>query len=210
MAKIYFKKDNFYGNEPIEIDTDHFTPSNILLANIDSVKKESYLDDNVSNESIRVAMLYVQDTVVEKITGTCLMNQLKLLISNGLIDDDCFIWYRRLLDEYLFQLIVNGIESDLAPNLTFKERNQGIVRNNDTNLQYPMLDEIKYIKGNYDKKMNFYINRAVKWLKCNSCEFCELCGCYGCCDCNEAPFRKPYAFGMNLDVVHNNNRRFKG
>jgi len=211
MAKIYFTKKGFYdGPEPIEIEMDHFDPTNVLLANIESVKKESYLDDNVSSENIRVAMLYVQDAIIERITGSCLMNQLKVLIFNGLIDDPCFVWYRRLLDEYLFQTIVNGIQADLAPHLTFKERNQGVIRNNDPSLQYPILNEVKYIKANYEKRMNFYINRSVKWLKCNKKCFRELCGCYGCCECETAPFNKPYSFGMNLDIVYNNNKAFRG
>lgn len=204
MSKIIFYRE--VDNEPVEIDNTDFVPSNILLAAIESVKKESYLDDNISNENIRTAMLFIQDSIVERVTGSCLMNQLKQLIGFDLIDEDEFLWYRQLLDEYLFKIICQGVQSDLASHLTFKERNQGIVRNNDINLSYPILDEVKYIKGQYDRKLDFYINRSVKWLSCNSEHFKELCGSYGCCDCETAPYNKPYSVGVNLNIERNNNK----
>lgn len=188
-------------------DNTNFVPANVLLANIETVKKESYIDQNVDSESIRVAMIFIQDYIIEHVTGTCLMNQLKYLVCCNLIDDPVFCWYRQLLDEYIFKIIVHGVMSDLAPNRTFKERNQGIIRNNDPNLSYPILNEVKYIKGQYDRKLDFYINRAVNWIRCNKEHFDELCGCSCVCDCGKAPFNKPYSIGINLDIVYNNNRR---
>lgn len=182
-----------------------FTPQNILLADIETLKRESYLDDNVSSEVIRTAMLFVQDSIVERVTGSCLMNQIKLLIDHCEIDERRYRWYKELLDSYLFQIIVYGIQSDLTTHLTFKERNQGVIRNNDTNVQYPVLSDIKHVERKYNTKLDFYINRAVNWLRCNKEHFCELCGCCCCCDCNTAPFNKPYRVGINLDIVSDNN-----
>ncbi|MCD8079640.1 MAG: hypothetical protein LUF04_04265 [Bacteroides sp.] len=184
-------------------DHTHFTPNNILLAEIETIKRESYLDDNVSNESIRTAMVYIQDTIVERVTGSCLMNQLKILIDCGEINARDFFRYNQLLDAYIFPILVNGVQSELTIHLTFKERNQGVVRNNDTELQYPALNEIKHVENKYRMKTDFYINRAVKWLRSNSCHFAELCGYCFCCDCDAAPFNTPYHIGINLKTHSN-------
>lgn len=190
---IGFDPDKIFG----EKDKPLFVPDNVLLTNIEELKKESYLDDNVSNESIRHAIIFVQDSIAEKVTGTCLMNQLKCLIAECKIDDDPhYAWYRRLLYTYIFPILANGVQSELAIKLTLKERNQGVIRNNDAeHLQYPGLADVKAMKSDYDRNTDFYINRAIKFLRCNSKHFCELCGCDCRCDCNEAPFQMPYSTG---------------
>lgn len=175
----------------------HFVPDNVLLASIEEIKKESYLDDNVSNEAIRHALIFVQDSIAELVTGTCLMNQLKCLIADCRITDKCYVWYKRLLDTYLFPILANGVQSELAVKLTLKERNQGVVRNSDTeHLQYPGVSDIKYMKQDYNRNTDFYITRAIKFLRCNHRCFRELCGCDCLCDCNEAPFQRPYSIGV--------------
>lgn len=185
-----------------------FIPHKVWLASTKDIKEESYLDENVSDKDIQVALTDVQNMIIEKVTGSCLMNQLKILICEGDIKCKCCMWYRELLDTYLFPIMVYGVQAELAAHLTFKERNQGIVRNNDTeHLQYPVLNDIKYIKSQYETKRDFYITRAVKWLKCNCCHFNELCCCF-CCDCETAPFQLPYAIGIQFEKVFNNKTGF--
>lgn len=186
----------------INSDRSCFSSVDILLADIETIKRESYLDDNVSNEAIRTAMIYIQDTIVERVTGSCLMDQLKYLIHCGEIGRDYCQWYRKLLDEYIFPILVWGVQSELATHLTFKERNQGVIRNNDTNLQYPVLNEVKHVEQKYNKKTDFYINKAVNWLKCNCCHLSELCCCF-CCGCKTAPFNTPFHIGIPLGKVSN-------
>lgn len=184
--------------------------SNILLADPEQLKEESYLDKNVENSDIRTAMLFIQDYIVDRVTGTCLLNKLKYLICTDQINCDRYRWYAKLLNEYIFPLLAYGVQSELAPNLTLKERNQGIIRNNDPNLQYPGLDDVRYIKSQHDTKKDFYVNRAVKFLKCNRERFKDLCGC-DClcctCDCNTAPFSDvPYSTPFSLNITVNNSR----
>jgi len=181
--------------------------SNVLLADIEQLKEESYLDKNVDNRNIRTAMMYVQDYIVDHVTGSCLLDQIKYLICNNKIKCDCYRWYKKLLDEHIFPILTYGIQAELAPHLTLKERNEGIIRNSDQNLQYPVLSEVNYIKGQYSNKLDFYVVRAVKFLKCNRKRFIELCGCGCLCDCETAPFADiPYTSSLSLNATFNNNR----
>lgn len=185
-----------------------FNPHKVWLAACSDIKAESYLDENVSDKQIQVAMTDVQYMIIEKVTGSCLMNQLKMLICDGSIKCGCAGKYRELLDVYLFPIISYGVQAELAAHLTYKERNQGVIRNNDTqHLQYPILNDIKYIKSQYEVKRDFYITRAVKWLKCNKDCFCELCAC-GCCDCETAPFQLPYSTPIEFETKFDNRTGF--
>lgn len=202
------KKEKQWHDIKRHVDEIEFIPHKVWLASTEDIKAESYLDENVSDKMIQVALTDVQNMIVEKVTGSCVMNQLKFLICDEAINCKCSIWYRKLLNEYLFPIMVYGVQAELAPHLTFKERNQGIVRNNDTeHLQYPVLNDIKYIKIQFETKRDFYITRAVKWIKCNCCHFGELCCCF-CCDCGTAPFQLPYSIGIEFETKYDNKLGF--
>lgn len=183
------------------LDHSGFNPVNILLANIEELKKESFMDENLSPEQIRPAVVYAQDVIVERITGDCLLNQLKLLIYHKALNQYNYRMYRRLLDEYLFPVIQYAVQFKLVPHTTFKLRNQGIIRSNDSeHVQYPGLSDVKYIQSELEASMDFYVNRAIKWLRCNRECFCELCGCQCDCDCGTAPFQEQYSVSLNIGI----------
>lgn len=190
---------------------DDFCPDNILLADIDLIKKESYLDANVSSESIRHALIFVQDSIAELVTGSCLLEQLKRLVCTDEIYNPYYSMYRRLLDSYLFPILVNGVQAELASKLSFQERNHGIVRHNDNqHLSYPGVSDIKYIRQDYNRNTDFYITRAIRFIKCNRSCFCELCCCSYGCDCSHAPFQRAYSIGINLEVLSENRSSYTG
>lgn len=182
-----------------EIKTGDFVPYRVLLGNVEKIKKESSLDDNTSADDIRNSMMYVQDIIVEKVTGECLMNQLKLIIHSCVIENPYYKWYKRLLDDFILPMIIFGVKADLSIENTLQIRNQGVTRNYDSqHLQYPGLSDVKYAEQRQNYKLDFYINRAVKFLQCNRHHYKELCGC-GCpCGCETAPFQRNYHTPINL------------
>lgn len=184
-----------------ELKTGNFVPYRVLLANVERIKKESSLDDNTSDDDIRNSMMYVQDIIVEKVTGSCLMDQLKLIIDKCVVNQPQYKWYKRLLDDFILPMLIYGVKADLSIENTLQIRNQGVVRNNDTqHLQYPALSDVKYAEQRQNYKLDFYIDRAVKFLWCNRHCFRELCGC-GCpCGCDTAPYQRPYHTPLNLSV----------
>jgi hypothetical protein len=198
MAKTNFSNNGYTIVKPIDVSD--FNPVNILLATPEEIKKEGFLDENVSNDQIRSAIVYAQDAIIERVTGDCLMNQIKLLICSDAISQSNYLNYRRLLDEYLFPIVNYAVQHTMVPHLTLKIRNQGVVMHNDNeHVRYPGLMDVKYIQSELEHKMDFYVNRAVKFLYCNKDCFCELCGCYGACGCGVAPFQRQFSVSINLD-----------
>lgn len=182
-----------------DLPLEDFIPSKVLLSTTSRIKKESTLDDNLSDDDIRTSMVYIQDLIVRRVTGSCLMNQLKLLIHHCQIEYPMYQWYKRLLDDYLFPILVYGVKSDLSLESTLRIRNQGVVRGNDgEHLQYPSLADVKLLEQRQNYKMDLYIDQAIEFLRCNSCHFCELCG-WGCpCDCGTAPFHRDYHIPFSI------------
>lgn len=175
--------------------------SDILLVNINKLKADSYLDANVDNNAIRVAMLFMQDEVIERVTGSILFDKIKSLIPNSCIDRPCYCCYKTLLDDYLFPIFVWGVQAELSIPKSYKLRNAGLVQQTGDNIQQSQLADIKYTNSYYKNKMDFYIERAIKYLKCNLECFPEVNGC-GCSWCVDSAFGKqPTNSRLNLNIV---------
>lgn len=159
-----------------------FRYSNQLFTDVKRLKKESYLDDNVNENDIRVAIKAIQDIIIERITGTCLADKLKELICKDEVYCKGNELYKTLLVDYLFNIFVYGVPLELNIPLSYKTRNAGQIRNNDDSLTQSPLNDIKYTNEWYKFKMNFYIDRAMNFIRCNySCipeaQCCSPCGC---------------------------------
>lgn len=187
-----------------------FIPAKVLLSNTARIKKESTLDDNMSDDDIRASMIYIQDLIVQRVTGSCLMNQLKLIVFHCQMDSPLYQWYKHLLDNYIFPILVYGVKADLTVEATLKIRNQGVVRNNDNeHLQYPGISDVKFLEQRQNYKLDLYINQAVEFLQCNKCHFRELCGC-GCpCGCDTAPFHRDYHLPLSISPYPQKHEPYK-
>lgn len=179
---------------------DYIPDKNVLLVNIGRLKKESYIDSNVNEKTLRTAIKYIQDSIVERVIGTCLFDKLKELICEDEICTPLFQYYKILLDDYLLPIFIHGVEAEISIPLSFKNRNAGTVRNVSDELIQATLDDIKYLNQFYNNKKDFYIKRAIDFLKCHRKEFPEL----KCCECPwyvQRPFNKDYSVPINLNIV---------
>lgn len=153
----------------------------VLLVSIDSLKSDSYLDSNTQDNNIRIAALYVQDTIIQKVTGTCLFNALKEMVCTGVVYNPAVKkQYKELLDDFLYPIFIYGVQAELAIPLTYKESNAGVKTTSDPDLSNPSINEVAYNQKYYQNRMDFYVDKAIKWLCCNHDCFPELCGCECC------------------------------
>jgi hypothetical protein len=152
--------------------------SNILFASEERIKRDSYLDANVEPDKIRTAMICIQDMIIDRVLGDCLADRVRELICTGEIGNAENEIYKVLLDDYLFKIFVYGVPMELGIPATFKDRNAGRVKAVDgEHYQSSALQEVKYVNEWYKTKVDYYINRAVKFIECNR-------GCFGCApDC---------------------------
>lgn len=178
------------------------------------IKTESYLDSNVSDDAIRVALLYIQDLIIERVLGTCLTDQLRELICSGQISDNRYRYYKELLDSYLYPIFSYGVQAELPIPLGFKNRNQGMVQPQGDSFEQTALADIQYISKFYRNRMDFYMKRAMDFVLCNRHHFRELCCCGGgCCNCTQQPFNQDYDTGIFIEPTNREvlrSRRFTG
>lgn len=166
----------------------------VLLVNIETLKRDSYIDANVHNDTIRTAVGFVQDSIIENVIGTCLFNKLKELIATNEICDPENACYKELLDNYLFKIFQYAVKADLAIPLAMKERNAGIIRANDETFTQVSLKDINLYKNEFESKAAFYQKRAIDFLRCNKECFGNICSCGGCCK------RAPYNIRLNTPL----------
>lgn len=171
-----------------------------LIVNIEKLKNDSYLDKNVTNNDIRIAALLIQDEVIEHVIGTCLFDCIKRMIIECDIEKPCNHIYKELLDEFLFPIFTYAVMAELSIPKSFKVRNAGTVQQQSENITQAGLSDIKYLNHYYKNKADFYINRAIKYLKCNKDCFPELC-CCECSWCADKPFSKQPMTPLNLKPV---------
>lgn len=156
--------------------------NNVLLVDPNRLKKESYLDMNVADDMLRIAIVDLQNFLVERVTGSCLFETLREMVCDKSIYDDANQLYARLLDEYIFPIFAYGVPAELNIPLSFKTRNAGVIRGNTDDKTNADMDDVKHLNSYYRNKMDFYVNRAVDFLVCHYDEFPELknCGCGWC------------------------------
>ncbi len=171
-----------------------------LLINIERLKNESYLDKNVSNNDIRVALLFIQDEIIEHLIGTALLDCIQAMIVDGSIDCREHSLYKQLLDDFLFPVFVYAVQAEISIPKSFKIRNTGTLQQVDSHIRQVSLSDIKYLNKYYRNKADFYIRRALKFLQCNKHCFPELrSGDHSWC--HDRAFSIQPATSLNLHLV---------
>lgn len=180
------------------------------MISVNKVKKDSYIDDNVQDDKIRIAIEFMQDSIIEKVIGTALYDTLCDFIVSGEdeVPDDtgCSCKLTQLLDDYLAPIFLYGVQAELTLPLSYKERNIGVFQAGDDKVQPSGMSDIIKMSKHYTTKMDFYITRCIKFLKCNIDCFPEIKGC-GCSWCEEQFNTKQPSTGLNLDFTPEQSRR---
>lgn len=181
---------------------------NALLISPDTLKADSHLDENINDKDIRVAIKYVQDTIIDKVIGRCLFDSLKEMVVNDQICMPINEKYKYLLDNYLKDIFIWGVPAQLPIPLSYKIRNSGEIRASSENMSQADSDDINYNIQWYKNKMDFYVKRAIDYLCCHLQCYPELCCC---CECGwyKALSKQP-SIPINLKPVHEHYKLRRG
>ncbi len=161
-------------------EPDHDADLNILLMDVDTLKANAHIDENVNDKDIRIAIKYVQDIIIEQVTGTGLFRSLKAMIGQDAIFDSQNRDYKYLLDEYLADIFIWGVPAQLPVPLSYKIRNSGQVMTYSDGISNSESDDLKYTTQWYMNKVDFYVKRAINYLHSHLCcypELAENCRC---------------------------------
>lgn len=154
--------------------------NNVLFIGSGDVKNITIVNSNVSDEYIGYAIRDTQNIDLQSIIGTSLMDKLKELVYNKLkglensISDEVNIAYNDLMEEFVKPYLTHKSVVNVLIPISFKLRNMGTIKTNDTNIQNAEIDEIKYLMKYYEQQAAFYETRLSKFLCVNKDAYPEL------------------------------------
>lgn len=167
------------------------TMNNILLISEKTIKENSLVSNNVDSKYIQNSIRSAQDISLQPIIGQKLFERL----CEGVAEQNLTELETELISTYIQPVLLNAVMSDLVLQLSFKFRNLGTVQTVDTNVIIPSLNELQYIREDYNIKATFYMNRLSDFLEANCSKFKQYPGC----DCHSLKANKK-AYKMNLTL----------
>jgi len=165
--------------------------NNILLISEKTVKENSLVSNNVDGKYIQNAIRTAQDISLQPIIGQKLFERL----CEGVSEQNLTELETKLISTYIQPVLLNAVMSDLVLQLSYKFRNIGTVQTTDTNIMMPSLNELQYIREDYNMKAAFYMNRLSDFLEANCTKFKQYPGC----ECGKLKANRN-AYKMNLTL----------
>lgn len=144
-------------------------PAEILLINVDYVKKLTPLAQSVDENYIKSAMYIAQDKWVQPILGDSLMRKIK----EDTADSSITGVYLTLRDEHIAKVIVWWTMVELAPNLLYKFDNGTIQTRISEDAQPVTATDMKEMTNRFRDNANSYSTRLKEYLCANSSSFPE-------------------------------------
>ena len=144
---------------------------NIYLISEETLKSESYINDNLDPAMILPSIQTAQDMHLQPLIGTKLYKTLMGMVKDNNIEG----YYKVLMDEYIRPFLIYAVLTDIQIPLAFKQRNAGIIQTNNEYVNNSFMNDVQAIKSYYENKMNFYGLRLSDWLKANSNNIKEYC-----------------------------------
>lgn len=146
---------------------------NILLISPQELKEESLINANVEEKVLNSIVQTSQEIYLCKIIGTALYRRLQELVYNEIhnetpkISDQEYTVYNELLENYVKPYLkYSAMKAFLIEN-TYKMRNIGVTRMNDTNVMSSDLDTLKYLEKHYDVYRSEFEDRLSKFICAN-------------------------------------------
>lgn len=127
----------------------------VLLTSPSFVKSITPVGDNVNEKTMQFAIRETQEYKLAQVIGGTMLEKLKQLIADNLINEDENVNYKKLLDAAQYFIAYNVIV-ELAIPLSYKFDNAGVTTTSDDKIENVNLKDIFSIKDYYTKKVDFY------------------------------------------------------
>jgi len=139
---------------------------------INKIKQESYLDKNVNDRDIVIALKEAQVMILEPAIGAKLYQKIETLIETNQLNNDPD--YLFLMKEKIWDVLINATIFRLSINLLFRYTNSGIMKDN--NPSSTSIDYIDLNKLREDREgvMDKYLNKLKNYLILNQNKFPEF------------------------------------
>ena len=131
------------------------------------IKATGYIDENVDEKYINVAILISQDLYILPMIGTGLFNELK----TQTLAQSWSTHNTTLLTTYIQPALKHWVLYEVVEPLTYKFTNKSIVKKKSENSEVADKDELVRLKDKFRNIAEFYTERMRKYLVANSATF---------------------------------------
>lgn len=151
----------------------------VLLISEKYIKQNSNINDNVFGSWLLPSIREAQEMYLEPVIGKCLYAKIVYLVSENLIDQEQYLDYKVLLDDYIQPFLLYQVLCNIVPILNVKLANLGTVTTNDEHTTNLTQGESELIGNYYQIRSDFYIKKMQKYLLDNKVLYPEIdeCGC---------------------------------
>lgn len=133
------------------------------------VKESTYLDDNIDDKTIELAMVDAQDQLLEPIIGTTLYDKLKVGIANVTLAEP----YITLLTDKIYPYLLQAIQYKIYLNLIYRLTNSSIVKDVNAVSTAISLQELNVLKQEREVAMKYHQEKLKRYLDNNTTLFPE-------------------------------------
>jgi hypothetical protein len=147
------------------------------IIDISTLKKRSYINSDVNDETLIVTLQRVQDRYLEPVLGSLLYKRLL----QGVEDDDLNTAENKLIDDYIVKFVYVGCELKTSVHGNWKIRNKSVGTATDEHVNANGINEENNLNDELGKDLSFYRNRLIGFLKDNKDDYPQ----YKCSDKKE-------------------------
>ena len=153
---------------------------NVLLTSEAYIRSQTPLDDNITGKLLLPAITLAQDIELTEALGGCLVDAIKAMVYDDVIDDTAHTMYSILLNDYIQPFLCYQALGNLVFLGGTKTANIGTVETGDQNIINTIKAERDLVKDGYLHFARHYLKRMQNWVKANRDAFPELAECGGC------------------------------
>lgn len=130
------------------------------LVNLDTLKKRSFIDENVEDSILKVVMQRVQDLYIEPVLGTPLYKAILDKIENGTMASP----YTTLMDDYILNYLYACCEYVGVNHINTEIRNKAVGKSSDADIAASSSEDLNYLKKEFYNYLEKYQTRLINHL----------------------------------------------
>ncbi len=142
---------------------------NIGFIDVDTIKQNSLLDQNIDDKIIEFSIDRAQDIQILELVGTDLYKKLQDLIDSNSVSG----YYQTLLDVYISKALIEWTVYYIYTDGTYKFTNKSVVKRTTESSTNVDDSTIRELRRHQKSTAEFYSNRVIQFLINNQVEFPE-------------------------------------
>lgn len=143
----------------------------VLLISTHFIKNNSVIDDNIDDKIIANTIMFVQESTMQEILGTKLLDKITADVEAGTLTG----LYKTLVDDYVRWTLLYYTVAELLEPLQFRITNKGVVTKDSESRSTSVSSELLYkLKDSYLQKAEYYSEKTKKFLLKNYNSLPEL------------------------------------